>query len=75
MPSLLPGLGITEEERRMIIGAVNLSRGHWFQCKNGHVYAIGECGGAMEESKCPECKEVIGMFVYINLTCLNADAC
>jgi hypothetical protein len=31
-----------------------------FQCKNGHPYAIGECGGAMQQSRCPECGEVIG---------------
>ena len=27
---------------------------------SGHVYVITECGGAMEESQCPECKERIG---------------
>jgi len=26
----------------------------------GHVYAIGECGGATMEGQCPECKAVIG---------------
>ena len=26
----------------------------------GHVYTIGECGGAMERSQCPECKAEIG---------------
>jgi hypothetical protein len=31
-----------------------------FECPNGHYYVIGECGGAMEKSKCPECKEEIG---------------
>ena len=60
MPRLLPGLGITNDERKMILSAIDLSPGHWFKCKNGHVYCIGECGGAMEESKCPECKEKIG---------------
>lgn len=55
------GLGaITAEEKNMIIKAVGLSSGHWYKCKNGHVYAIGECGGAMQESKCPECNETIG---------------
>ena len=24
------------------------------------MYAIGECGGAMQQSKCPECDDVIG---------------
>lgn len=27
--------------------------GHFFTCPNGHPYAIGECGGAMETSRCP----------------------
>ena len=44
----------------MIVKAVGLRKGHWYKCKNGHFYAIGECGGAMQESKCPECNETIG---------------
>ncbi|XP_027501643.1 NFX1-type zinc finger-containing protein 1 [Corapipo altera] len=60
--SALPvsGLGISEAERVEIVKAVGCPRGHWFKCKNGHIYVIGECGGAMEKSKCPECHEVIG---------------
>lgn len=53
-------LGISEEERLQIIGAVGLRQGHWYKCPNGHIYCIGECGGAMVESKCPECGETIG---------------
>jgi hypothetical protein len=34
--------------------------GHWYCCPNGHPYSIGECGGAMEQSTCPECGETIG---------------
>jgi len=34
--------------------------GHWFQCPNGHIYAIGECGGAMQQSHCIECGATIG---------------
>jgi len=26
--------------------AVGLKSGNWFECPNGHTYAIGECGGA-----------------------------
>ena len=26
----------------------------------GHVYAIGECGGAMERATCPDCHSSIG---------------
>ncbi|NXP22050.1 ZNFX1 protein, partial [Scytalopus superciliaris] len=54
------GLGISEAERVQIVKAIGCPRGHWFKCKNGHVYVIGECGGAMERGKCPECHEVIG---------------
>ena len=32
----------------------------WFTCPNGHPFAIGQCGGAMEEAQCPECGEKIG---------------
>jgi hypothetical protein len=34
--------------------------GHWYQCRNGHPYYIGECGGAMQRSHCPECGEAVG---------------
>ncbi|NWR35552.1 ZNFX1 protein, partial [Tachuris rubrigastra] len=54
------GLGISEAERVQIVKAIACPRGHWFKCKNGHIYVIGECGGAMQKSKCPECHEVIG---------------
>lgn len=54
------GLGITDDERVMILKAIGLKKGHWYKCPNGHVYAIGECGGAMVESKCPECSAAIG---------------
>lgn len=54
------GLGISEAERVQIVSAIGCPRGHWFKCKNGHIYVIGDCGGAMERSKCPECHAVIG---------------
>lgn len=56
-------------ERDMIVKAMESSytdsngwngAGHWFKCINGHPYCITECGGAMQESKCPECGEKIG---------------
>ncbi|XP_065610473.1 NFX1-type zinc finger-containing protein 1 [Cyrtonyx montezumae] len=56
----LSGLGITEAERVQIVRAVGYPRGHWFKCRNGHIYVIGDCGGATERSTCPECHEVIG---------------
>lgn len=55
-----PGLGITEEEREMIVSAMNMQPGHWYKCPNGHVYLITECGGAMESRRCPDCNATIG---------------
>jgi hypothetical protein len=54
------GLGISDIERKEIIKAMGLTQGHWFKCPNGHIYAIGECGGAMQEAKCNECGAQIG---------------
>ncbi|KAI0369710.1 P-loop containing nucleoside triphosphate hydrolase protein [Pilatotrama ljubarskyi] len=34
--------------------------GHFYKCPNGHTFVIGDCGGAMQRSVCPECGEAIG---------------
>ena len=52
--------GLSQEEKLQIVNAVGLSKGHWYKCPNGHVYCIGDCGGAMEKAKCPECGSIIG---------------
>ncbi|KAL2163207.1 hypothetical protein VTH06DRAFT_5263 [Thermothelomyces fergusii] len=46
----------------MVTGAGGLAThsGHWYHCRNGHPFAIGECGMPMEMARCPECGEVIG---------------
>ena len=54
------GLDISEKEKVEIVKAMGLSQGHWFKCPNGHVYVITECGGATEESTCPDCGAGIG---------------
>ncbi|XP_075977884.1 NFX1-type zinc finger-containing protein 1-like [Anticarsia gemmatalis] len=51
---------ISKLEREMIVKAVGLRAGHWYKCPNGHFYCIGECGGAMQIGRCPECGEQIG---------------
>lgn len=52
---------LTKEDKDMIVKAMgDVRRGGWYKCPNGHIYAIGNCGGAMQKSKCPECKAVIG---------------
>ncbi len=30
------------------------------RCPQGHTYVIGECGGAMQAARCPECGSGIG---------------
>ncbi|XP_077993299.1 NFX1-type zinc finger-containing protein 1-like [Glandiceps talaboti] len=59
---LHPEIGetLSAEERKMIVKAMEFTQGHWFKCPNGHIYAIGDCGGATVESTCPECKARIG---------------
>ncbi|KAG5870922.1 hypothetical protein JTB14_004143 [Gonioctena quinquepunctata] len=54
------GMQISESERVEIVKAMGLSKGHWFKCPNGHPYVITECGGAMQEFRCPDCGEKIG---------------
>jgi len=54
------GLGVSDVERREILSAMGLAKGHWYSCPNGHVYAIGECGGATQVGQCPECGAKIG---------------
>lgn len=56
----MTGLGISEVEKREVVAAMGLGQGHWYSCRNGHVYAIGDCGGATVESTCPECGDTIG---------------
>ncbi|KAK3589654.1 hypothetical protein CHS0354_015152 [Potamilus streckersoni] len=56
----LSGLGVSEEERLMIVQAMNFEKGHWFKCRNNHVYAIDDCGGALHAAVCPECQDEIG---------------
>jgi hypothetical protein len=59
---------LTPEEAKMVIEAMSKEIGgvyggfgsRWNMCRNGHPYVIGECGGAMQISTCPECKETIG---------------
>jgi hypothetical protein len=34
--------------------------GHFNRCSCGFIYVIGECGGAMQAMRCPECRRTIG---------------
>ncbi|KAF7588506.1 hypothetical protein BBP40_005642 [Aspergillus hancockii] len=54
---------VTSEERIAIVVAMAREfrgTGHWYYCENNHPFTIGECGGAMEISRCPECGARVG---------------
>lgn len=59
---------LQEAELQMVINAMRDSErthgysniGHWFYCPNGHPYFIGDCGGAVLESRCPDCGAIVG---------------
>ncbi|XP_046744747.1 NFX1-type zinc finger-containing protein 1-like [Diprion similis] len=51
---------VIKNERKMIVKALNFRQGHWYKCPKGHIYSIGECGRAMQESHCNECRAAIG---------------
>ncbi|RYP42242.1 hypothetical protein DL767_000406 [Monosporascus sp. MG133] len=46
---------IYEAMRREFVGT-----GHWYTCRNGHPFTVGECGMPMEQARCPECGEAVG---------------
>ena len=53
--------GLTKKERLDIVKAMSdIKKGAWYKCPNGHYYCIGDCGGANQESNCPECGARIG---------------
>ncbi|KAF7881219.1 uncharacterized protein EAF02_007110 [Botrytis sinoallii] len=41
-------------------GGIATHSGHWYECKKGHPFAIGECGMPIEEARCPERGSRIG---------------
>ncbi|KAL3439805.1 hypothetical protein BJX65DRAFT_317439 [Aspergillus insuetus] len=54
---------VTNEERMAVLAAMAREfrgTGHWYYCENGHPFTIGECGGAMQLSRCPECGAAVG---------------
>ncbi|KAL4078405.1 hypothetical protein V8B97DRAFT_1937181 [Scleroderma yunnanense] len=49
------------QERMEIVKAFGYAvAGHFYNCPNGHTFVIGDCGGAMRVSTCPECGAAIG---------------
>lgn len=50
----------TELQMRKRAAASVGREGNWFRCANGHLYVIGECGGAMQRGVCPDCRASVG---------------
>lgn len=42
------------------MNAIDVKKGAWFKCPNGHPYCIDNCGGAMEIAYCADCQAPIG---------------
>lgn len=54
---------VSNEERMAVIAAMAQEfrgTGHWYYCRNGHPFTIGECGGAVQTSSCPEYGAPVG---------------
>ena len=55
---------VDNEEKRQIYSAMAREfgggSGHWYRCTNGHPFTIGECGGPMQTSRCPQCGAPVG---------------
>ncbi|CCF36962.1 hypothetical protein CH063_00242 [Colletotrichum higginsianum] len=54
---------ISADEMRDVYAAMSKElrgTGHWYTCRNGHPFTIGECGMAMERARCPECDAPVG---------------
>ncbi|KAK4506443.1 hypothetical protein PRZ48_000175 [Zasmidium cellare] len=49
---------ISSAEMHMVVAAMATEfsgTGHWYRCVNGHPFTVGECGGPMQTSTCPQC--------------------
>ncbi|KAH0285979.1 hypothetical protein KCU62_g7088, partial [Aureobasidium sp. EXF-3399] len=54
---------VTNKEMEDVVNAMAREfrgTGHWYRCRNGHPFTVGECGGPMVESVCPQCDEPVG---------------
>jgi hypothetical protein len=62
---------VTKEEQQAVLQALFKAdprlaspgftgHGHINRCPNGHIYVIGDCGGAVMTARCHECGATIG---------------
>jgi hypothetical protein len=69
MDSALQDVHAAEKQlQNMAINADGIMRGGaWHRCPNEHLYQIGNCGGANQISRCPDCKSQIGGTDHVRL--------
>ena len=54
---------VTNDEKRAVYAAMAMDfrgTGHWYYCRDGHLFTVGECGMPMETSVCPQCGAPVG---------------
>ena len=53
---------LTREEEQAVIRAMGgeVRAGGYYRCSCGYIYAVGECGGPMQQAACPRCGNTIG---------------
>ena len=53
---------LTKEDEQAIIRAMagEVRAGGYYRCSCGYIYAVGECGGPMQQAACPGCGNTIG---------------
>ena len=53
---------LTKEEEQAVIRALGgeIRAGGYYKCGCGYIYAVGECGGPMQQAACPKCGNTIG---------------
>ena len=56
----MPEDALAMVQRALMDAGVHSGAKRWYTCPNGHPFAIGDCGGAVMATKCPECGEEIG---------------
>lgn len=60
---MLSDTTISNAEMQMVVTAMEREfsgTGHWYRCANGHPFTVGECGGPMQASTCPQCGAPVG---------------
>ncbi|KAG9695911.1 hypothetical protein KCU95_g3802, partial [Aureobasidium melanogenum] len=54
---------VSSDEMQKVVTAMTREfrgTGHWYRCRNGHPFTVGECGMPVQTARCPQCGEVVG---------------